>query len=211
MLCHCMIAITLQQFGWDPDIISASLGGALQFARDWGELAFESAERLAVRHDVESPWMGLAFWGVVYDPASHAYAWARPGWRDQPHATAAELQALRTLWFEPPLNNRTNPFTLLPNDLYEGRWVLSPTAIAMNWLSRCGDESAVAVPVRQRRMLGGRIDRQSTASTGRQCLRACATPRCCLLRLSILIRLAMTLTSSQEFRDRLVVVLMMLR
>lgn len=152
---------------WDPDMISASLGGALQFTRDWGELVFESMEQMAVRHDFESPYFGVAFYNTIYDPNSksvasdpsssratntvelfhRSFVWAKAGWQKEPHKTPSELHTMQTTYFEPPLSNNTNPFELSPGNFFENRWVMTPTAVAMRLLSECGVDGAVAVNV----------------------------------------------------------------
>lgn len=50
---------------WDANVITPSVGGALQFARDWGELVHETVKQLAVRHDAESLWFGTVFFNTV--------------------------------------------------------------------------------------------------------------------------------------------------
>ena len=131
----------------DPFVISASFAGALQFARDWGELTHETPESLTVRHDVESPWFGLMFWSVIWDEGARGYSWMRPGWRDQPHETPEQLQTLRATYFEPILSNTTDPHRLAPADVHENSWSITPTGTAMKWLARCGVDGAVAVHV----------------------------------------------------------------
>jgi hypothetical protein len=135
------------KWGWDRYVISASLGGALQFARDWGELTYETPETMTVRHDLESPWFGHVFWSVLFDAKARGYSWMRPGWREQPHATAAERQRLRAEYFEPALQAGTDPFGVEPADVHERVWLRTPTAMAMRWLARCGALGSTALNV----------------------------------------------------------------
>jgi hypothetical protein len=135
------------KFGWDPYTLSASLAGALQFARDWGQLVHETNHTVAVRHDFESPWYGLSFYNVLWDAHARSFSWMREGWREQPHTTAADRFTLRQEWFEPSLSNMTDPFSISSMDMHEGEWVTSPTAIAMRWLARCGVDRALVVGV----------------------------------------------------------------
>lgn len=154
------------KYGWDANVISASFGGALQFTRDWGELVFETNEALAVRHDLESPWYGLVFWSVVWDENSRNYSWMRPGWREQPHETTAQLQAVREQYFEPALSNRTDPFKMPAAQVYEDRWLHSPSATALGWLARCAVNDSRVVQISPNSDLGWRDRRSEYRKSG---------------------------------------------
>jgi hypothetical protein len=147
------------KWGWDANTLSASLAGALQFARDWGQLVHETNETVAVRHDFESPWYGVAFFNVIWDDHAQSFSWMREGWREQPHATEAEMAALRKEWFEPALSNSTDPHKVSAQDVHEGQWWQSPTATAMRWLARCGNETARPVEVSPGSNTGGQNGR----------------------------------------------------
>lgn len=147
------------KWGWDPYTLSASLAGALQFARDWGQLVHETNETVAVRHDFESPWFGVAFFNVLWDDHAQSFSWMREGWRDQPHATDADMATLRNEWFEPALSNATDPHKVSTQDVHEGNWWQSPTATAMRWLARCGNEGARSVDVSPGSNTGGQNGR----------------------------------------------------